>query len=244
MAIMWIMIWGILVFGVMIFTITYYLPKLSERVSVSKTENLANTNENDGIITVQSNKYNSFILNNRYLTILFLIVCTCFAGWCGYAAYIHSVSVLSIVKMTVAMCILSCIVITDMELMIIPNACSICMVVCRVFISIVEFICIKDEALAWALNSVFAMLISLILLVIVSLLTRGGLGMGDVKLFSSLGFMCGIRAVYFSVMFAFIFCAVASTVFLVMKKKSLKDSLPLGPFIWLGYGVTVLLAIM
>ena len=244
MSIVWSLIWGMLVFCVMYLTIKYYLPNLSERVLISMPENLEITNEKDeGVITLFQ-KYNSFILNNKNLKMFFVVICACFSGWCGYVAYIHSISMLSMIKMTITMCVLSCIFITDMEFMIIPNICSVCMVICRLVIMLLEFIWLREEVIAWVLNSICAMIISLILLVIVSVLTRGGIGMGDVKILSSLGFMCGIRAVYFSVMFAFIFCAIVSTVFLVIKKKTLKDSLPLGPFIWLGYGVTVLLGIM
>lgn len=248
MSIIWSFVWGMLVFAAMLITIKYYLPRLSERARISASE--ANTSseciveDDNNIIRVDKCVYNNAIFNNRMSTILMLVLCTCFAVWCGYRAAIYSVSAVSIVKMTVAMGVLSCIFITDMELMIIPNMCSVVLIVGRLLTIIYEFIWMRADAVVWFLNSIIVMVVCLLFLLIISKITHGGLGMGDVKLFSSLGFLCGARAVAFTLLFAFMLCAFASTGLLVTKKKKLKDSLPMGPFIWLGYGVTVLLAII
>lgn len=247
MSIIWSLIWGILALAIMSITIKYYLPVLSKRALVIASEASANSEDSEAKIDVPveiNGKYHSEILNRRALTLVMLFICAGFAVWCGFTAAEHSASAIGMLKMTLGMCVLSCIFITDMELMMIPNLCSLVLLGGRILTIIAEFIWMKDEAMAWLLNSVIALVISLLLLLIMAKLTRGGLGMGDVKLFSSLGFLCGVRAVCFTLMFAFLLCALASTGLLLSRKKQLKDSLPLGPFIWLGYGVTVLLSIM
>lgn len=248
MSIVWSLVWGTLAFMTMSVTIKYYLPRLAERLQTIASDAPAsscNSDDEGGEIEPKiKGQYNSAILNQRISAILMLVVCACFAIWCGYIASVHSVNVLSMVKMTLAMVVLSCTFITDMELMTIPNLCPIVMIAGRVVTVICEFIWMRDEAVAWLLNSIIAWIASLIVLLIMAKVTRNGLGMGDVKLFSCLGFLCGVRAVCFTLMFAFVLCALASTVLLVTKKKHLKDLLPMGPFIWMGYGVTVLLSIM
>lgn len=247
MSIIWSLIWGILALAIMSITIKYYLPMLSKRAQVRASEASANSEDNDVKIELpieQDGKYHSDILNRRVIMLLMLLLCAGFAMWCGFTAAEHSASIVGMLKMTLGMCVLSCIFITDMELMMIPNLCSLVLLGGRILTIIAEFIWMKDEAMPWLLNSVIALVISLLLLVIMAKLTRGGLGIGDVKLFSSLGFLCGVRAVCFTLMFAFLLCALASTGLLLSRKKQLKDPLPLGPFIWLGYGVTVLLSIM
>ena len=107
-----------------------------------------------------------------------------------------------------------------------------------------ELVLDKEEALLWFVDSIIATISILIILIVVARLSHEGLGMGDVKLLSSFGFLCGIRAVCFTLFFAFVLCAIVATGLLIAKKKQLKDSLPLGPFIWLGYGVAVLLSII
>lgn len=247
MSIIWSVIWGILALAIMSITIKYYLPVLSKRAQVMASEASANSEDNGVEIEVPvgfNGKYRSEILNRRTITIIMLLLCAGFSMWCGFTAGEHSASIIGMLKMTLGMCVLSCIFVTDMELMMIPNLCSLVLLGGRILTIVAEFIWMKDEAMAWLLNSLIALVISLLLLLIMAKVTRGGLGMGDVKLFSSLGFLCGVRAVCFTLMFAFLLCALASTGLLLSRKKQLKDSLPLGPFIWLGYGVTVLLSIM
>lgn len=247
MSIIWSVVWGILALAIMSITIKYYLPMLSKRTQVMASEAPANSKDNSDVVELAAEKcgkYRSEILNNRAFTVTMLVLCAGFAVWCGYTASEHSASIIGMLKMTLGMCVLCCTFITDMELMMIPNLCPSVLLAGRTITIITEFIWMKDEALAWLLNSLIALVISLLLLLLMSKLTRGGLGMGDVKLFSSLGFLCGVRAVCFTLMFAFLICALASTGLLLSRKKRLKDSLPLGPFIWLGYGVTVLLSIM
>lgn len=247
MSIIWSVIWGILALAIMSITIKYYLPVLSKRAQVMASEASANSEDNEveTEVPVEFNgKYRSAILNRRAITIIMLLLCAGFSMWCGFTAGEHSASIIGMLKMTLGMCVLSCIFVTDMELMMIPNLCSLILLGGRILTIVAEFIWMKDEAMAWLLNSLIALVISLLLLLIMAKVTRGGLGMGDVKLFSSLGFLCGVRAVCFTLMFAFLLCALASTGLLLSRKKQLKDSLPLGPFIWLGYGVTVLLSIM
>lgn len=247
MAIVLSLIWTIMVVSVMLLTIKYYLPRLSERSEDSDSKALESSSEKcESSVLKNKNKYvcNNVILRKRMYAIIMLVVCACIAAWCGYSVAEHAITVSGIVKMTLAMCVLSCVFITDMELMMIPNMCSIVLLIGRLIIVICEFVWMKEDALVWFLNSIVAMVTSLILLLIMAKVTRGGLGMGDVKLFSSFGFLCGIQAVCFTLVFSFFLCALASTGLLATKKKHLKDALPLGPFIWLGYGVAVLLAII
>lgn len=247
MSVIWSLLWGIMVFAIMVITTKYYLPNLSKRSEDTASEAPATFCGDVGEKKVGQSTvyfYRSAILRNRYLFFIILAVCSCIAALCGYSAYQHSVSLTAMLKMTLALCVLSCVFITDLELMIIPNVCSVVLLVARLVTVLIELVVAKNEAWVWLLNSLIALVASLLLLIIMSKVTHGGLGMGDVKLFSSLGFLCGIRAVCFTLMFAFLICALVSTGLLITKKKQLKDSLPLGPFIWLGYGVTVLLSII
>lgn len=247
MSIIGSIVWGIITAMVMLITIKYYLPRLSKRVHMQDAEALVQSDKFERHHEESVNygkQYNSVLLNKRVISIVLIVICALFSSWCGYIASIHAVSVISLIKMTLTMCVLSCVFITDMEFMMIPNLCSIILVVSRVITFIFEIIFCKEEAFTWLLNSALAMITSFLLLIVMSKVTHGGLGMGDIKLFSSLGFLCGVRAVSFTLMFSFLLCALTSTIFLITKKKKMKDSLPLGPFIWGGYGITVLLSIM
>lgn len=251
MSVIWSIVWGLMVLSVMLLTIRYYLPRLSERTRELASEAVASSEgekedkgEKEEVPVAVEENPGSPLFRRRWSAAVILALCACFAAWCGYVAFTHSVSAIGFFKMTLAMGVLSCIFITDMELLMIPNLCSLIMLGGRVVTVVCEFIWMREEAAVWLLNSLLALVVSLLLLLLMSKATHGGLGMGDVKLFASLGFLCGIRAVCFSLVFAFFLCALASTALLIARKKHLKDALPLGPFIWLGYGITVLLSIM
>lgn len=241
------LIWGLMAFATMLVTIQYYLPQLKERVRASGSEALAGSAESEpdqDVFSPETGRFHCELFNHRGFAVGMLFLCALLAFWCGSVAGQHSLHSIGLVKMTVAMAVLSCVFITDMELLMVPNLCPIILVVTRGITVICEFIWMREYAPSWLLDSVIALVASLAMLLIMARVTRGGIGMGDVKLFSSLGFLCGIRALCFTLMFAFLICAVVSTGLLVCKKKHLKDALPLGPFIWLGYCVTVLLSIM
>jgi prepilin signal peptidase PulO-like enzyme (type II secretory pathway) len=67
------------------------------------------------------------------------------------------------------------------------------------------------------------------------LVTRGsGIGMGDVKLALPLGLLFGWPDILSVVGFAFVCGAFAGTLLILLKKKTMKGTLPFGPFLAIG----------
>jgi len=66
------------------------------------------------------------------------------------------------------------------------------------------------------------------------LISRKGVGAGDLKLFALLGLLTGHRAALQFLMLAFLASAVAAIAMLLLKKAKAKDSLPMAPFAFLG----------
>lgn len=211
---------GLLVLAIMLLTIKYYLPKLAA----------------NHIVTSETH-----VIGYKFLHILMIIFCSCFFSYVNYVLLNRELYPISIIKIILVVCILSCIFITDMEYMLIPNICPAILIAGNLIILFFEYIYMKDQIVGLIIDNVIAMLICLILLLIMSKLTHGGIGMGDVKLFSGIGFVCGIRVVCFTLAISFFLCAIISTILLIFRKKNLHDSLPLGPFVWWGYILTVLI---
>lgn len=61
-----------------------------------------------------------------------------------------------------------------------------------------------------------------------------GMGFGDVKLAAALGLLIGWPDIALALMLAFVIGATLSLMLMAFKKKTMKDSLPFGPFIALG----------
>ena len=70
-----------------------------------------------------------------------------------------------------------------------------------------------------------------------------GIGMGDIKILSALGLMAGVYTICSTIFFAVVTCTLFSVVLLIFFKKKFKDAVPFGPFIFLGYVVSIVLAI-
>ncbi len=78
------------------------------------------------------------------------------------------------------------------------------------------------------------------LFLVIALVSRGGMGGGDVKLAAMLGVFLGWQDVLLSFFFAFIFGALVGLILIVTKIKSRKDYIPFGPFMVLGALIVIL----
>ncbi len=76
-----------------------------------------------------------------------------------------------------------------------------------------------------------------------SLLTKGSMGMGDVKLFAVLGILLGFQAVFNVIFFSVLLVALYGIFAMIFKKKDKKTTVPLGPFALAGMMVSIVLGI-
>jgi leader peptidase (prepilin peptidase)/N-methyltransferase len=79
-----------------------------------------------------------------------------------------------------------------------------------------------------------------LLLLLVVVLSRGGMGMGDVLLAGMLGLMLGFPLVFVSLFLSILAGGVVAAVLLISGRKKRKEMLPFGPFLCLGGMVTLL----
>lgn len=92
-----------------------------------------------------------------------------------------------------------------------------------------------EGALGYITSSVVAAVACAIFFVIAAFLTRQGIGAGDIKLIIALALLGGVYVVMGTLFFGVLCCCVAAVVALLSKKKTLKQSLPFGPFLLMGY---------
>jgi len=79
-----------------------------------------------------------------------------------------------------------------------------------------------------------------ILLLLVAVISRGGMGYGDVKLAALMGLAIGFPLVMFSLVFGAILGGIIGAALLVSKKRSRRDTIPFGPFLALAAMITML----
>jgi leader peptidase (prepilin peptidase)/N-methyltransferase len=130
------------------------------------------------------------------------------------------------------------ITIIDLKEMIIPD----CLVISVLVISIIHKCCnyfmygISPEII----NSIVGLLVAGGIFLAIVLLSRGGMGGGDVTLIGALGFVLGFKIVFLNILLSFVLGAIISVFLLATKIKTRKDPIPFGPFIVLGFFLTVL----
>ena len=112
----------------------------------------------------------------------------------------------------------------------------------RVAIYVAEFFLYNEVFVPQIKSDLIGFAFGFGFLLIVSLISRGALGFGDVKLFGIIGIMSGAICTYYTLIFCLIVSALVSTVLLITKKKGRKDSIPFGPCILIGYFVAIALS--
>lgn len=97
----------------------------------------------------------------------------------------------------------------------------------------------QEGAFGYLNSSIFAAVASAIVLIIGMILSHQGIGFGDIKLITALGLTGGVYITGGTLFFGILLCALASGCLLLTKKKTMKESVPFGPFLFIGYLLTV-----
>ena len=74
---------------------------------------------------------------------------------------------------------------------------------------------------------------------LIAVVSKGGMGGGDIKLMGMLGLWLGIQGILMTMFFSFIIGAVISILLLAAKHKNRKEAIPFGPFIAIAALITI-----
>lgn len=126
----------------------------------------------------------------------------------------------------------------DLIEMLIPDHLVLCTIGITVLYHIANYIIkdIKPDILFHFSGALLAGLIFFIILI----LSKGGIGQGDVTLISAIGFILGPYYVLVNIILSFFLGSIISIFLLLTKMKNRKDPIPFGPFIILAFFITQL----
>lgn len=131
----------------------------------------------------------------------------------------------------------------DAKLRIIPNVIPIVMIAARLPLFLIQFaILSSDKARAIFAGAVVGLIAPFVILGVAALITHGGIGGGDVKLISALGFDCGIYAVITSLIASLAIFTLVALALLVSRRRKWSDSLAFAPFYYAGLSLVFILA--
>jgi len=89
------------------------------------------------------------------------------------------------------------------------------------------------------INHLFAVLLGRFIFGLIIFFSRGrAMGMGDFKLIGALGLIFGWPDILMVIALSFIIGAIVGIIFLIKKKKKIKDAIPFGPFLVIGSSLT------
>ncbi|HIR53685.1 MAG TPA: prepilin peptidase [Candidatus Onthovicinus excrementipullorum] len=166
------------------------------------------------------------------------VVCFCaqIFQWGG-----SGIDTIGFIKVAVTALIMMSAAVIDLFTKKIPSFLPILFLIAGTIMLAVEFIYMRESFLILLAGSLVGLVGGFLVLLLLSFITKGGLGMGDVKLVAAMGYLSGIAASFYSFFFATVLCLIVTLVLLISKRKKLKDELPFGPFLYLGYVLAIIL---
>jgi prepilin signal peptidase PulO-like enzyme (type II secretory pathway) len=123
----------------------------------------------------------------------------------------------------------------------IPNKILKILLAVRVMILLPEWLAVPELGMAILISSVFGALIGGGIFLLAHFISKGGVGMGDVKLFAVIGFYVGNGSIMAAAFLSVMAGAVYSITMLLFKKIKLKEEIPFAPFIFVGTILTMAL---
>ena len=129
--------------------------------------------------------------------------------------------------------------ILDLKSKRIPNGLILAMLVSWVLIMTPRLFYDTDTAVVLLADSALGFVIGGGMFLLVYLISRKGLGGGDVKFMAAAGLYLGFGGVLPAMLFGTVFAALVGFALILLKKMGRKDSIPLAPFLYAGMLITV-----
>lgn len=124
--------------------------------------------------------------------------------------------------------------VTDLFRRRIPNLCSVIIVVVAACCTVLDFLLAPETATPVLCSSLLGGFGLLVCLAVCRFISRGGVGVGDIKLVSAAGLAIGLYGGLAMLLFAQVTAVVAAVGLLVSRRAKWKDSVPFAPFLWTG----------
>lgn len=123
----------------------------------------------------------------------------------------------------------------------VPNRLVLLMAAAWVIILLPQFLVRRELAVRLALSGAVGGALSGLLFLIVYLVSRKGLGGGDVKFMAVAGLYLGYSGVLPTMLIGSVLAGIVGLVLILTKKMDRKGTIPLIPFLYVGIAVTVFL---
>lgn len=198
--------------------------------------------ERAGVAQGISEKVKGILPETNKKRIFFLIMLvTCLFLAVFMSVFYQELTTIYMLKRLCLVTLLFPIAAIDYKRYVIPNKLLIIGLICRGVILGLELIFQREKLIDTLVSEVVSAIGLFILCMIILLIMKGSIGMGDVKLFSVMALFQGFVGVSSSIMASLLVSFVVSVFLLITKKKSRKDMIAFGPSILIGTFISVFL---
>ena len=119
----------------------------------------------------------------------------------------------------------------------IPNVIILVLIIIRVPFLIYELIISNEIWQSVLLYPVIGAAIGAGVIIVAMILSRSGIGMGDVKMLLVIGLYVGSTEIIDTMFYMFFLSAIGGVFLLITRKAKMKDSIPMAPFAFAGVAV-------
>ncbi|GHU93311.1 hypothetical protein FACS1894208_02590 [Clostridia bacterium] len=121
----------------------------------------------------------------------------------------------------------------------IPNALVVLMLGAWVVMVVPHLLYDTASAIPTLISSIIGFAVAGVLFLLVYLVSRKGLGGGDVKFMAAAGLYLGFQNVLPAILYGAILSAITGVILMLTKKMGRKDAIPLAPFLYVGILLTI-----
>lgn len=125
----------------------------------------------------------------------------------------------------------------DIDHMIIPNILVIIILIWDILFKLIDYFLFNIPLNP--INHLGALLFGMVLFLLIFVLSKGGMGGGDIKLIGVFGFILGFPRIFLSIFLSSVLGGIISIFLLILKIKTRKDPIAFGPFLILGFLVSI-----
>ena len=159
----------------------------------------------------------------------------------GWFAALRTAAALDQLRLLLVMAALCAAAGVDLTRRRIPNLLSVLLLAGFAVCTALDFLLRRERAAGLLLAGVLGGVGLLAVLGLCRLISRGGIGMGDIKLFSALSLLLGLYGGMCTLILAQLAALVCAVVLLLARKATLKDSIPFAPFFAVGFLLCLIL---
>jgi len=181
------------------------------------------------------------MFQGRRFSMFFLLAVLLGTGISAHFIYTNTVNYIDFIKISVVYMAGLMSMIIDLKYHRIPNSIPLFLLAGRALTIGYEFLFRKDVAVNQLISSALGFAVCFVVLFALSKAMHNGIGMGDVKFLSAIGFMLGIYAVCSILLMGLLASCVISIILLITKVKKVKDFIPFAPFIYIGMICTIVM---